>query len=54
MKGLLLAVAAAVVLAGCACNYKAKCYPYPVYDYSPARACASGCPTGTTACAVCK
>lgn len=44
VKLALFAVVAATVLAGCACPYKAKCYPYPLYDYSPARVCSSGCP----------
>jgi len=45
MKVVNVALAAAfavTLLSGC-CLYKAKCYPYPVYDYSPARTCAAPC-----------
>jgi hypothetical protein len=39
-----LALFAASLLGGC-CRYKTKCYPYPLYDYSPARVCgAVPCP----------
>ncbi len=36
-----LAVAAATVFAGCCQTRNTKCYPYPLYDYSPARICAT-------------
>lgn len=44
LKIALVAAAAATLLSGC-CGFgcKAKCYPYPLYDYSPARIC-SGAP----------
>jgi hypothetical protein len=42
-KMLSLAIVAGAMLTGCCTSWKAKCYPYPVYDYSPARACAAPC-----------
>ena len=49
LKLAVFAVAAASLLAGCCCPYKAKAYPYPVYDYSPARVCSCGCPPSAAA-----
>lgn len=39
------AVLAVSALTGC-CGYtsKAKCYPYPLYNYSPAKVCGAACP----------
>ena len=55
MKFVKLAVVAAIagMLSGCcwtACN---KCYPYPLYDYSPARICGNSCAAPAPACAPC-
>lgn len=56
MKALKLTFVAAVavsMLAGC-CSLpcKSKCYPYPLYDYSPAKVCSSPCYTGCSSCPV--
>ncbi len=48
-KVAVVAALAAFVLAGC-CSVpcmKPKCYPYPLYNYSPAKVCATPC---TPAC----
>ena len=39
----LAAVTAAVILGGCCSTMKSKCYPYPLYDYSPAKVCGTAC-----------
>ena len=40
-----VALAAAALLSGCCWSncMTPKCYPYPLYDYSPARICAKPC-----------
>lgn len=46
MKFVKLAVFAAMaagMLGGCCYSACTKCYPYPLYDYSPARICGSSC-----------
>lgn len=46
MKFLKIAVVAAMaagLLGGCCYSANTKCYPYPLYDYSPARICGSQC-----------
>ncbi len=43
MKITLAAAAAAMLLAGCCSTMNAKCYPYPLYDYSPAKVCGTVC-----------
>lgn len=45
MKFVKLAVLAALatVLSGCCYTASTKCYPYPLYDYSPARICGNSC-----------
>jgi hypothetical protein len=54
VKIALVAVAAAVLLSGCCWSncMKPKCYPYPLYDYSPARVCAKPCAPVCNPCAV--
>lgn len=39
VKLAVLAVAAATILSACCYTASTKCYPYPLYDYSPARIC---------------
>jgi hypothetical protein len=53
MKAVLLAVLAgsALLLSGCWCSTP-KCYPYPLYDYSPPRVCNNVCQPGPAACPV--
>jgi hypothetical protein len=57
MKALKLAAAAAlavVVLAGCCGNpCRAKCYPYPLYNYSPKKVCGT-CGPCISLCKICK
>jgi hypothetical protein len=44
VKVAVLAVFAASMLAGCCGGLSSsKCYPYPLYDYSPAKVCGSAC-----------
>lgn len=49
VKVAFLAVAAATVLSACCHTASTKCYPYPLYDYSPARICGASCAPGTHA-----
>lgn len=46
MKFVTLAVAAGLAvtaLSGCCGLRSTKCYPYPLYNYSPAKVCGSSC-----------
>ena len=43
VKLALLSVAAATILSACCHTANTKCYPYPLYDYSPARICGANC-----------
>lgn len=43
VKLAVLAALAAGVLGGCCYTANTKCYPYPLYDYSPARICGNSC-----------
>jgi hypothetical protein len=56
MKALKLAVVtaiAAAALTGCCYNRCApKCYPYPLYDYSPAKVCNNQCQPACASCPV--
>lgn len=51
VKLALMAVAAATVLSACCYTANTKCYPYPLYDYSPARICGANCAPAPAACA---
>jgi hypothetical protein len=50
VKLAVLAALAAGVLGGCCYSACTKCYPYPLYDYSPARICGSSCNSGCNPC----
>jgi hypothetical protein len=57
MKFVKLAVFAALaagVLGGCCYTGNSKCYPYPLYDYSPARICGSSCNAAPACGPVCR
>jgi hypothetical protein len=50
VKLAVLAALAAGVLGGCCMSACTKCYPYPLYDYSPARICGSSCNNSCNPC----
>lgn len=57
LKIAVLAITAAAMLSGCCCKLSSnKCYPYPLYSYSPSRVCGSVCntPCAKPACNTCK
>ena len=52
VKITLAAAAAAMLLAGCCSSMSTKCYPYPLYDYSPAKVCGTVCAPCAAPCPV--